>query len=63
MSRYTTEERIFIVELYFWLNESISENLTFADFFFGGYFKQRVYANKPVTINNLKNNIKEEIRA
>ena len=28
-----------------------------------GYLKEWVYANKPATINALKNNIEEEIRA
>ena len=40
-----------------------SPNLTCADFFLWVYLKERVYANKPATINALKNNIEEEIRA
>ena len=28
-----------------------------------GFFKEQVYANKPATINALKNNIEKEIRA
>ena len=38
-------------------------DFTCADFFLWGYLKERVYANKPATINALKNNIEEEIRA
>ena len=41
---------------------SRSPDLTCADFFLWGYLKERVYANKPATINALKNNIEEEIR-
>lgn len=40
-----------------------SPDLTAPDFFLWGYLKERVYVNKPETILQLKNNIREEIRA
>ena len=44
------------------LQASGGTDLTCA-FFLWGYLKERIYANKPATINALKNNIEEEIRA
>ncbi|KOC63621.1 hypothetical protein WH47_02948, partial [Habropoda laboriosa] len=41
---------------------SRSPDLTAPDFFLGGYLKERVYANKPRTIQELKENIRAEIR-
>lgn len=40
-----------------------SPDLTPLDFFLWGYLKSRVYANKPTTIAQLKNNICEEMSA
>ena len=45
------------------LQASGGTDLTCSDFFLWAYLKERVYANKPATINALKNNIEEEIRA
>ena len=45
------------------LQASDGTDLTCADFFLWGFLKERVYANKPATINDLKNNIEQEIRA
>lgn len=42
---------------------SRSPDLTAADFFLWGYLKERVYVNKPQTLQHLKNNIEAEIRA
>lgn len=40
-----------------------SPDLTAPDFFLWGYLKGKVYANKPRTIQQLKANIREEVRA
>ncbi|CAH1109994.1 unnamed protein product [Psylliodes chrysocephalus] len=40
---------------------SRSPDLTAPDFFLWGYLKERVYANKPRTIEQLKENIRNEI--
>ena len=40
-----------------------SPDLSPPDFFLWGYLKDKVYANKPRTISQLKVNIREEIRA
>ena len=45
------------------LQASGGTDLTCSDFFLWDYLKERVYANKPATINALKTNIEEEIRA
>ena len=45
------------------LQASGNTNLICADFLLWGYLKEQVYANKLATINALKNNIEEEIRA
>ena len=37
-------------------------DLTPVDFFLWGFLKSRVYANKPQTVNDLKNNIQVAIR-
>ncbi|VEN59429.1 unnamed protein product [Callosobruchus maculatus] len=39
-----------------------SPDLTAPDFFLWGYLKERVYANKPRTLDQLKQNIRNEIR-
>ncbi|KOC69125.1 hypothetical protein WH47_07576, partial [Habropoda laboriosa] len=39
-----------------------SPDLTAPDFFLGGYLKERVYVNKPRTVEELKENIRAEIR-
>ena len=39
-----------------------SPDLTSPDFFLWGYLKERVYRNKPRTINDLKRNIEDQIR-
>ena len=41
---------------------SRSPDLTTPDFFLWGYLKERVYVNNPRTIQELKNNIRHEIR-
>ena len=41
---------------------SRSPDLTNADFFLWGYHKGKVYGNKPDTIDELKENIRAEIR-
>lgn len=41
---------------------SRSPDLTVPDFFLWGYLKERVYVNKPATIEQLKDNIRAEIR-
>lgn len=40
-----------------------SPDLTAPDYFLWGYLKERVYVNKPQTIEQLKHNIEAEIRA
>jgi len=40
-----------------------SSGVTAPDFFLWGYLKDRVYINKPRTIMQLKENIREEIKA
>ena len=40
-----------------------SPDLTPPDFFLWGYLKSRVYVNKPRTVEELKDNIREEIAA
>ena len=40
-----------------------SPDLTPADFFLWGYLKSKVYVNKPRTVEELKDNIREEIAA
>ena len=40
-----------------------SPDLTGPDFFLWGYLKEKVYVNKPQTLQQLKNNIRAEIRA
>ena len=40
-----------------------SSDLTAADFFLWGYLKGKVYANKSRTIQELKANIRKEVRA
>ena len=42
---------------------SHSPDLSLPDFFLWGYLKFRVHANKPTNITELKENIREEIRA
>ena len=42
---------------------SRSPDLTAPDYFLWGYLKERVYVNKPQTIQQLKDNIRAEIRA
>lgn len=42
---------------------SRSPDLSSPDSFLWGYLKERVYVNKPQTIAQLKNNIRDEIRA
>ena len=37
--------------------------MTAPDFFLRGYLKEKVYANKPQTLADLKNNIQAEINA
>ncbi|KOC70974.1 hypothetical protein WH47_04960, partial [Habropoda laboriosa] len=39
-----------------------SRDSTAPDFFLGGYLRERVYVNKPRTIEELKENIRAEIR-
>ena len=41
---------------------SRSSDLTSPDFFLWGYLKERVYVNKPETLEQLKENINKEIR-
>ena len=41
---------------------SCSPDLTSPDFFLWGYLKERVFINTPRTLEELKNNIKQEIR-
>ena len=41
---------------------SRSPDLTAPEFFIWGYLKERVYVNNPRTIQELKNNIRHEIR-
>ena len=38
-----------------------SPDLTSPDFFLRGYLKSKVYVNKPRTVEELKDNIREEI--
>ena len=40
-----------------------SPDLTSPDFFLWGYLKEKVFVNKPQTINDLKRNIEDQIRA
>jgi len=40
-----------------------SPDLTALDYFLWGYLKDRVYVNKPKTLQQLKENIRAEIRA
>ncbi|KOC58652.1 hypothetical protein WH47_05397, partial [Habropoda laboriosa] len=39
-----------------------SPDLTAPDFFLWGYLKEQVHANKPTTIEQLKDNIRQEIQ-
>uniref|UniRef100_A0A1B6DKJ8 Uncharacterized protein n=1 Tax=Clastoptera arizonana TaxID=38151 RepID=A0A1B6DKJ8_9HEMI len=40
-----------------------SSQLSICDFFLWGYLKSKVYMNKPRTLNDLKNSIRQEIEA
>ena len=40
-----------------------SPDLTSPDFFLWGYLKEKVFVNKPQSINDLKRNIEDQIRA
>ena len=40
-----------------------SPDLSPPDFFLWGYLKEKIYKNKPQTLEQLKNNIEQEIRA
>ena len=62
MNKYSTEERTLIVQWYFESHGSNSETQHSPDFFLWGYLKERVYRNKPRTINDLKRNIEDQIR-
>lgn len=42
---------------------SLSVDFTPPDFFLGGYLKSKVYASKPTTIAELKENIRAEMEA
>ena len=64
MSRLEQDERVNIVRWYcefFW--PPYSPDLNPCDFYLWGYLKSRVYSNPtPDTINDLKSNIRREIR-
>ena len=72
MERFSTEQRTKVVQLYFESQHSIVQTQRLyrafarfngSRFFSWGYLKGKVYANKPRTIQELKTNMREEVRA